>query len=123
MMGCVLEAMLFCAVGMSEHVLRADGHWPPGDSDPFKWELGRLVGIAKGAGWFAQEAFPRARLDEAVKWINYVRICSVHPAAYVREGAYFASEREFAAVFAVLTAADNALGEVINALPDPPPQA
>lgn len=122
MMGCVLEAMLFCSVGMSEHVLRAKAHWPAGETDPFKWELGRLVDIAKRAGWFAQEAFPGARLEEVIEWVNDVRICSVHPAAYIRDGAYFATEQEFAAVFAVLTAADHALGEVIRTLPDPPPQ-
>ena len=106
------EAKLFCAVGMSQHVLEAEAKWPGGD--PFKWELGRLVGAARDADWF------EPTLEEAVSEINSIRIAAVHPAAYIRDGGYFLSEVELEAIFNALVAADEALGRIVQDLPLPP---
>jgi hypothetical protein len=118
MMAATFEAMLFCTVSMSEHVLQPAGNWPEGD--PFKWTLGVLVGIANRAGWFAGRGVGESDLGEAVEAVNDLRIFSLHPAAAVRDGAVPLGEREFAAIFNLLVAADDALAAVIDALPDPP---
>jgi hypothetical protein len=114
MMGSALEAMLVCTVRMAEHVLRPDNLWPSGD--PAKWTLGAVLKVANKAGWFA--AFGHS-LEDAVEAVNNVRISGVHPAAYIRDGAWPFEEREFSAVFTVLMSADQALGDFVKRLPQP----
>ncbi len=114
MMGSALEAMLVCTVRMAEHVLRPANRWPSGD--PAKWTLGTVAKVANGEGWFA--AFGHS-LPEAIQAVNNVRVSCLHPAAYIRDGAWPLSEREFSAVFSVLLSADQALGDVVNKLPQP----
>lgn len=117
MIGSALETMLFCTIAMCEADLRAAGHWPEDRRDPLRWELGRMVDIAIGADWFPTQDASGLDVREAVKVLNYVRSCMVHPAAYVRENAYLPGEREFAACFGVMLAADDALMKVVQALP------
>ncbi len=96
----------------SQHVLEAEGQWPRGD--PFKWELGRLVGVARDAEWFDP------RFEEVVSAINDVRIAAVHPAAYIRDDAHFTTEPELGAVRHAIDDANDALRMIIRDLPDPP---
>jgi hypothetical protein len=106
---------------MSELDLRAANNWPEQPRrGPTAWTLGELVGIATRAGWFANRGLATADLGDAVDALNYIRKCSLHPAAYVRESAYIPGEREFACCFGVLLAADEALEDVVRALPDAP---
>jgi hypothetical protein len=72
--------------------------------------------VANAAGWFA--AFGHS-LPEAIEAMNNVRVSCLHPAAYIRDGAWPFGEREFSAVFTVLQSADQALGDVGDALPQP----
>lgn len=115
MLAIAFEARLFCTVAMSQHVLEPDGKWPGGD--PSRWELGRLVGVARDAGWFASDPI----LEEAVSAINDLRIAAVHPAAYVRDGAWFVTERELEAMRTALIGAMEVLARIVRDLPPPTP--
>jgi hypothetical protein len=114
MMGSALEAQLLCTVRMAEHVLRPANQWPSGD--PLDWTLGKIVKAANDAGWFATVG---PALPAAIEAVNRVRVVCVHPAAYIRDGAWPLSEREFAAVFNALVGASMALGDVVRNLPQP----
>jgi hypothetical protein len=116
MMASTLEAMLLSTVGMAQHVLEPEGLWPVGD--PFDWTLGRLVGTASRAGWFDND--PVGDLADAIESINTVRICCIHPGAYIRDRATPFTELQLEALFAVFVAADTALGRAIRDLPPPP---
>lgn len=113
MIGAALEAELVCAIRMAEHMLRPADLWPSGD--PANWTFGPLIDTAIAAGWFAS----MQGVDEALDGLNDVRICCVHPAAYIRDGGQPLAEREFGAIFAVLLAVDKALSDVVVGLPDP----
>jgi len=113
MLAIAFEARLFCTVVMSQHVLEPEGKWPSGD--PSRWELGRLVGVAREAGWFASDPL----LEEAVSAINDLRIWAVHPAAYVRDGARFTTGRELEAMRKVLIGAMDVLARIARDLPAP----
>jgi hypothetical protein len=117
MLAIAFEARLFCAVAMSQHVLEPEGKWPSGN--PSKWELGRLVGVAREAGWFGSDPI----LEEAVSAINDLRITAVHPAAYVRDGAWFVTERELEAMRKVLIGAMDVLARIVRELPPPSAEA
>jgi hypothetical protein len=103
---------------MSEHVLRPAGYWPDDGKSPDEWTLGKMVGIATRAGWF--DGRHVGDLAGTLDALNDVRVSLLHPAAFIRDGGSSRGEREFAAFFGVLTVADRALGEVVDALPAPP---
>jgi hypothetical protein len=119
MMSSAIETMLFCSLGMSQHVLELAGLWPERE-DPFKWTLGRMIGLATAAGWFAGRDLHGVDLSEAVDALNDLRIMWVHPAAYIRDGGQSPREEHFAALFAILLAVDEALGDVVKGIPAPP---
>lgn len=114
MMGSALEAQLVCSIRMAEHILRSARNWPSGD--PAKWTLGPLVETAKAAGWF--QSAPG--LDDALEGLNVVRVCCIHPAAFIRDGAWPLREHDFTAIFHALNDADRTLGDAVSNLPPPP---
>jgi hypothetical protein len=118
MLGSAIENMLFLTVTMSEHVLRETGSWPEGD--PFKWTLGPLIATATKAGWFENHGIPDTDLAAVVEAINKVRVSTIHPAAYVRDGGRPLDEQAFKASVSVASAIDDALTRVVNELPPPP---
>lgn len=113
MLAIAFEARLFCTVAMSQHVLEPEGKWPSGD--PSRWELGRLVGVAREAGWFGSDPI----LEEAVSAINNLRIAAVHPAAYVRDGFGFVTERDLDGMRKIIIGAMDVLARIVRDLPPP----
>jgi hypothetical protein len=58
-----------------------------------------------------------------VSAINHLRITAVHPAAHVRDGAWFLTERELEAMRKALIGAIDVLARIVRELPPPSAEA
>jgi hypothetical protein len=130
-----VEAGLLATVCCSEPELRALQAWPTrqGTGPPERWSLDTLLRVALGARWLVPTLPPHTtpaealggEIGDAVRSLKEVRNLAAHPGRVIAtEQLDFTDALLMAQLYPVLEGIAGAvfekLGEVINALPDPP---
>ena len=130
-----VEAGLLATVCCSEPELRALQAWPsrPGIGPPERWSLETLLKVARSGGWLVPTLPPHTTpaealggdIGDAVRSLKEVRNLAAHPGRVIAtKQLHFTDavlmERLYPVLEGIASAVFEKLGEVINALPDPP---
>jgi hypothetical protein len=130
-----VEAGLVATVYCCETELRALHAWPAGpDSPPQQWPIGKLLGVARRAGWLAQglhaDTSPidalSGEIGDAVAFLHEARNLAVHPGRAVvggrDPGLDFTDDQSMVQTYWLLQGLSGAVFEkltnVIDALPE-----